>query len=78
MVQRDKFWSWTELALGRVKWRDMLQYDKEPSVFTEAEKSRWTAKELKATEENYCNTELINVLFNRMKAQLCTVTRRVL
>jgi hypothetical protein len=61
MVQRDKFWSWTELALGRVKWRDMLEYVKEPSVFTEAEKSRWTAKELTAIEGSYCNMELIYV-----------------
>ena len=31
-MQRDKIWyrvSWTERALGRAKWRDMLEYDNE-------------------------------------------------
>jgi hypothetical protein len=57
MVHRDEFWyrvSWTELALGRVKWGEMLEYDKEPSVFTKAENSRWTVKELTAIEGSYC------------------------
>lgn len=81
MVQRDKFWYrvfWTELASGRVKWPDMLEYGKEPSVFTKMENSRWTAKELTAVEGCYCNIELIYFLFNETKTQLYMVKRRVL